>query len=1245
MRFAVPPLSARLTRPRPARLLVLGVLALGLAVSALLGAWLYRGLYARAQARFEHHATGLQEEIRLRLGRAADGLIDLQALLVAQPAADDEAFRRFVEAQSRLGAHDRGVRGYAFAQRVARADAQRLQAEQRERMPFFTITTTAADAGAELLVVGHAEPRAALQPLLGLDLAAQPVLRQALERALRDGQPALSTALALPGDTQLSLVLLLPLYRGDGAPASEAQRRAELAGVLLAPLSVGELLADMDRTSVGRDVAFDLLDGPEPGAPRLYAGLEPQRTPRFAAQQALEAGGRTLVLRLAGSARFDAESGLAVPWGVGAGGAVLSLLLAFTVWLLASGRARALALAESMTAELDRLARVAQRTSNAVLITDAGCAIEWVNDGFTRLFGYALHEARGRTPMALLGASVEDITALRALAREAPDSGRELPLALRHRDGTPRPMTLELQVVRDAAGAVQSFMLICHDRSAQQALERERLRLANVLEGADVGTWELSLADGRLYIDERWAAMLGLRQQELLPADADTWRRLTHPEDAARALALLQRHVAGEIGYYDTELRMRHREGHWVWVLARGRVVARDAQGRPLTVAGTHTDITRRKRAELALRRARDQALAASSAKSAFLANMSHEIRTPMNSVLGMLALLRRSALTPAQDDHAAKSEAAARSLLALLDDILDLSKVEAGRLTLEPQPFRPAQLLAELQGLLQAALAGKPVALRMTLDPALPPVLVGDALRLRQVLLNLGGNAVKFTATGEVEVALRLLERHGDSVRLELSVRDTGLGIAPSQQAQLFEPFTQAEASIARRFGGTGLGLAICRRLVRLMGGELQLDSAAGVGSRFHCRLELPLARPEQVAALAAPARRARAPGTALAGLRLLVAEDNPHNREVAQALLGAEGALVELAANGLEAVAAVAAGQFDAVLMDLQMPEMDGFTATARIRQALGLERLPIIAMTANAAPSDRAASLAAGMNDHVGKPFELPQLVAVLRRHTGLDAPPPAPPPAPAAAPDEAAAGAAQVDAQALPVLDVAGALERFQGRAGLYARLLRDARSQFEALVPQCAALLAQGRRDAAAQALHRCLSLAGTLGAQRLAAAARALEQLLLAGAPVPPALQAALESAVEHTLAEAARREPQLQGSAPLPPHRAPQGPSLEEAPGAARTAVPAPAEALGVAGVADAGSAADAVAWTGGDAQALLRELVPLLAQSDLEALQVHAQLQRVLPAARRGDLDEAMAILDFQAALAHCRGLLGSE
>ncbi|WP_066342298.1 ATP-binding protein [Azohydromonas lata] len=1244
MPFSVLPLSARLTRPRPARLLALGVLVIGLAVSALLAAWLHRGLVLRLQERFDRHAAELEEDIRQRLERAADGLIDLQALFAARPDADEQAFARFVEVQSRMGALESGVRGYALA------------------LPRGRLSPGAAD-GAVPMVVRDAQPRQALQPLLGLDLAAQPVLREALERSLRDGRPALTGALALPGDTRLSLSLLLPLYRGDAAPASEPRRRAELAGVLLAPLSVNELLAGIAQTSPGRgDLDFDLLDGTRAPAPHLHAGLQPPRVPRFAVTRRLEAGGRVLELRVASSARFDADAALAVPWWVGGGGAALSVLLAFTMWLLARGRARALALAGHMTAELDRLARVAQRTSNAVLITDAACGIEWVNEGFTRLFGYLPHEARGRTPMELLGGSVEDITALRALAREAPASGRELSLQLRHRDGLPRPVALELQAVRDAVGAVQSFMLICHDRSAQHALERERLRLANVLEGADVGTWEFSLGDRRLHIDERWASMLGRRLQELLPADERTWLRLTHPEDAARALSLLERHIAGELGYYDVEIRMRHREGHWVWMLARGRVVTRDAQGRPLTVAGTHTDITRRKRAEQALRRARDQALAASSAKSAFLANMSHEIRTPMNSVLGMLALLRRGGLTPVQDDRAAKSEAAARSLLALLDDILDLSKVEAGRLTLEPQPFRPAQLFEELQVLLQGSLVGKPVALRMALDPALPPVLVGDALRLRQVLLNLGGNAVKFTAGGEVEVALRLLQRRGGSVQVELSVRDTGLGIAPSQQAQLFEPFTQAEASITRRFGGTGLGLAISRRLVRLMGGELQLDSAAGVGSRFHCRLELALARPEQLAALPPPAasgaqRAAGAAGQALAGLRLLVAEDNPHNREVALELLRGEGALVELAATGLEAVAAVAAGQFDAVLMDLQMPDMDGFTATARIRQALGLDRLPIIAMTANAAPADRAASLAAGMNDHVGKPFELRQLVAVLRRHTGQEGA------APAAAPGADDGMDAGTDVAALPALDLDGALQRFQGRAGLYARLLGNACAQFEALLPQCAALLGQGQRDAAAQALHRCRSLAGTLGARRLAAAAHALERPLLAGEDAPAALLASLEAAVEHTLAEAALHAPSLAGRGQ--PGLAQDGgdvpvPALSEAPGRAHEAGEAgavdgsPADGAGAASPAGLAAGADGHAEEAGaaaslplpaSAQGLLRELLGLLAQSDLAALQAHARLQLALPAARRRELDEAMAVLDFQTALAHCRRLLATE
>ena len=505
---------------------------------------------------------------------------------------------------------------------------------------------------------------------------------------------------------------------------------------------------------------------------------------------------------------------------------------------------------------------------------------------------------------------------------------------------------------------------------------------------------------------------------------------------------------------------------------------------------------------------------AATAAKSQFLAHMSHEIRTPMNAVLGMLELLQNTELNERQLDYARKASGAARSLLGLINDILDFSKIEADKMVLEPQPFALARLLSELSAIISAQAGAKAVALSWQVDPAVPPVLLGDALRLQQVLINLLSNALKFTERGEVRLEIRLLSLKEGKARLYFGVQDSGIGIAPEHQQRIFEGFSQAEASTTRRFGGTGLGLSICRRLVELMGGTLTLHSRLGEGSCFCFELDLPVA--EGQALLATPTRLVKP--RALQGLRILLVEDNELNQQVAMELLGAAGAQVSLAVNGQLALDRLrdqlgAEAEFDAVLMDLQMPVMDGFAATRLIRAqapaGLGLSELPIIAMTANAMDSDREACRVCGMNDHVGKPFDMSELSTKLlllcargpASGAGEDAEEDAKADTESDSEGDAATEPSEPQFTRLLVppalqdhalawgLDAQALMDRFMGKAPLYVRLVSSFHGKAAALPQQLDQLLAQGQLAEAELAVHSLKGLAATLGADALAALA------------------------------------------------------------------------------------------------------------------------------------------------------------
>ena len=516
----------------------------------------------------------------------------------------------------------------------------------------------------------------------------------------------------------------------------------------------------------------------------------------------------------------------------------------------------------------------------------------------------------------------------------------------------------------------------------------------------------------------------------------------------------------------------------------------------------TESFATELKQRESALEQAVAKAQDASLAKSQFLANMSHELRTPMNAILGMVALLKKTPLNTRQTDYTLKSEAAARTLLSLLNDILDLSKAEAGKIELDPTPFSLDQLLDDLNVILAPLASAKDIALNLQIDPDLPRNYLGDALRLQQILINLGSNAIKFTHTGSVTIAINACVNNLGKRKLFFSVIDTGIGIAPENVRKIFSGFTQAEASTTRRYGGTGLGLAISRRLVALMGGHLEVDSELDQGSHFHFTLDLPELDAEALQQLQTTPESAPLDAQIphLQGMKILLVEDNPTNQQIAQELLELEGAEVQTANQGQTALEILRqytpeSVPFDAVLMDIQMPVMDGFSATAAIRSELQLHQLPIIAMTANAMASDRDASLAAGMNDHIGKPFDITQLVNVLCHHTGRE-------------PNQTAAQPLAMTAPTGPAtcvvdnpieLDIGTAIKRMGGRADLYERMLPKFIQTLDAIPEQLTNHLATQDHDALAKSFHSLKGSASTFGFVTLAEKAAQAESAFKSG--------------------------------------------------------------------------------------------------------------------------------------------------
>ncbi|HEX8987955.1 MAG TPA: response regulator [Rhodocyclaceae bacterium] len=597
-------------------------------------------------------------------------------------------------------------------------------------------------------------------------------------------------------------------------------------------------------------------------------------------------------------------------------------------------------------------------------------------------------------------------------------------------------------------------------RQAREEAAAARDHYAGLYESAPIGYLTLA-ADGRISaVNQAAARLLQLPREAIV---GQPLAQFVAPEALQAFQGFLARMVFPEGTEACTVRLLRARDGPHPVVRMEGRL---DAAGQEFLVA--LLDVTDGMRAEAALAAARDAAEEANRAKSSFLANMSHEMRTPLHIVVGLGHLLRRALADTAQQQRIDQLCANSEHLLELINDVLDLSRIEAGRLVLDRRPFRLADVAARLLGVVALPARTKGIELSVEVDEPLRQAnLLGDPLRLAQILINLGSNAVKFTERGSIRVTVDCLGETIDGLQLRFAVQDSGIGIAPADQEHLFEVFRQADNSPTRAHGGSGLGLAISQRLVGMMGGRIEVESQPGIGSRFSFELTLPRAD----AALADPAPAT--PAGQLGGRRVLFAEDHPLSQEILFEMLEDLGCEVDVASDGIEAVQCASERDYDLILMDMQMPKMDGLAATRAIRQMARQRGTPIIALTANAFAEDRQRCFEAGMNDHLGKPVTPETLSAALGRWLPSMA-------------DRPVASTDGEDAFQIPGLHPPAALTGTPQRRAEYRALLQRFAELHGRDMVRIEEQLKDGRIEEARKLAHDLKGIAGLIGARRVA---------------------------------------------------------------------------------------------------------------------------------------------------------------
>jgi PAS domain S-box-containing protein len=634
--------------------------------------------------------------------------------------------------------------------------------------------------------------------------------------------------------------------------------------------------------------------------------------------------------------------------------------------------------------DIDQIvSRIGNYSRDAVMITWAnqpgvrGTEILWVNDAFTAMTGYSAEEAIGQTPRELL--QREDFEPeTRDQIREALDNWRPVRALVKNYTKAGKLFWAELDItpIADETGWFHYWLAIQRDVTDRVEYENrlhqaeERFALAASL--SLYGVWDWDVASGRLYWSDEFCDIVGITQDEF-NGEFEEFRSRVHPEDLERVLAAVNANLEDDIPY-NIEYRVRHTDGHWVEVRARG-AAQRDSEGKVLRMVGSVEDISPQKAYERKLEAERDRADSANRAKSQFLANMSHEIRTPLGGVLGMAKLLENTELDSQQRGYLAAIESSGEALLSLVEDVLYISRIEAGEVAIEDEAFNLSAIVRRAGESVRGLALDKGLDHEVLIDTSLDIEVRGAPKRLLQILINLLGNAVKFTESGGVSMLAKPVAKD----RYAFFVGDTGCGIPESAQARIFERFQQADNSDTRRHGGSGLGLAIAQELVTIMGGDIGFESTPGAGSKFWVELDLPAARAVASGAVA------RASGPLPPGLRALIVEDNETAHEVLRNLLEAEGAATLSARNGEEGQAILQSdAEIDVVLLDLQMPLMSGEELLDWIRSDCPAHAdTPVVVITAKATVEAAVRAVEAGARSYITKPFIPDRLIAEIAR----------------------------------------------------------------------------------------------------------------------------------------------------------------------------------------------------------------------------------------------------------------------